>query len=73
MPNPTSLTIVDLTLHAASICQFCRQGTRPADESDQEHGDSFYHHRAASIVTAHRCQAEAIWVLIRRLESANAR
>lgn len=29
MPNPASLTIVDLALHAASICQFHRQKTGP--------------------------------------------
>lgn len=69
MPNPASLTIADLALHAASICHLCRQGTRPIDQSDQDHGDLFYHRPT---VTANRCKAEAIWVLIRRLEAANA-
>lgn len=61
------LGIVDLALHAASICSYCRQGTRPADETDQEHGDLFFHRESPQ--RAERCRAEQIWALIRRLEA----
>lgn len=61
------MTIVDLALHAASICNMCRAHGRPSDESDNEHGDLFYH-RFDNKATAPRCMAEQIWGLIRKLE-----
>lgn len=65
----TRLTIVDLTLHAASICSLCRQGTRPRDDSDQEHGDQFTHDTPGGKYKSVGCGACQIWVLIRRLEN----
>lgn len=60
--------VVDLALHAASICPYCRQGVRPTDTSDREGGDVLEHPNVAGSRGANRCHAEQIWVLIRRLE-----
>ena len=59
------ITVTDLVLHAASICHLCRQGTRPDDRSDQEHGDLFLHMNAKGA----KCNADQVWALIRRLEA----
>ena len=64
----TEMNIVDLALHAASICQFCRQGQRPFDDSDNEHGDAFRHRRQSTPNQSDECSASQIWVLIRRME-----
>lgn len=63
MKEAKILTIVDLVLHASSLCQFCRQGQRPRDESDQEHGNQFTHAPGGT-----KCGADQVWVLIRQLE-----
>lgn len=64
-----SITVVDLALHAASTCAVCRTHGRPADESDQEHGDVFTHksHRFNN-GKPEPCGADQIWALIRKLE-----
>ncbi len=62
------MTPVDLALHAASLCRFCRSGERPSDESSpQDQGDVFVHRRSAT--SAIKCEADQIWVLIRKLEA----
>jgi hypothetical protein len=37
------LSIVDLVLHAASLCQYCRSGQRPKYEYSQEQGAEVSH------------------------------
>lgn len=71
MIKPTrTFTIVDLTLRAAAMCHFCRQGNRPIDESDQEHGDKFVHSiKSSQGPKFGKCDADQLWVLIRKLES----
>lgn len=61
------ITIVDLALHAASVCRLCRDQGRPIDLSDQEHGDQFRH--PYGISKTNPCGADQIWVLIRKLEA----
>ena len=58
-----TVTIVDLALHAASICHNCRSLGRPIDE---EHGDSFRHKGTQGVTVT--CKADQIWSLIRYLE-----
>lgn len=62
-----TLTIVDLTLHAATICHQCRSSGRPNDESSQEQGDVFVHRPGSGY---ENCRADQIWVLIRKMENA---
>lgn len=61
------MTIVDLALHAASICSVCRSHGRPRDDSDQEHGDQFSHRLVPGKLE--RCRADQIWALIRKFEN----
>jgi hypothetical protein len=61
-----SFTIVDLTLHAATLCCHCRNLGRPKDDSSREQGDSFVHQLTKG--TFDRCKADQVWVLIRRIE-----
>lgn len=65
------LTVVDLALHAASICGLCRDMGRPLDESRFDQGDVFTHR--SSGISATPCQALQIWVLIRRIEGRETR
>lgn len=61
-----TISLVDVILHAASRCHICRTYGRPIDETDQEHGDLFFHKLPPG--KSERCRAEQIWALIRDLE-----
>jgi hypothetical protein len=65
-----NVTVVDLAMHAASVCRSCLNEGRPSDESCQDQGDVWVHRRTPS--SAVNCQAHQIWTLIRRLETPNA-
>lgn len=68
------MTIVDLALHAATLCHNCRTLGRPHDDSDQEHGDQFSHpNDGAQGAKRYPCSADQIWGLIRKLENQKAK